>query len=211
MNERRIGALEPDKILAHLKSPRIGRQIVVFKETSSTNDRIRQAGQGGEGEGLVIFAESQSAGRGTYGRKWISTAGAGLWFSILLRSGQPLEQLPYIIQAAAVAVAEAVEEWIPGSVQIKLPNDLYLRGGKLAGFLLETSSDWGFQVLGVGINVGAAPKIPDYPTAAMEDVLPNPVPRAELAARILARFEDWYLNRCVEEWIETFRTRHERS
>jgi BirA family biotin operon repressor/biotin-[acetyl-CoA-carboxylase] ligase len=200
----RTASLKPEQISAHLCSPRIGRQIVVFRETSSTNDRIRQAGQGGEEEGLVIFAESQTAGRGTYGRKWISGPGVGLWFSILLRSQLSLEQLPLIIQAAALATAEAVEEWVPERVKIKLPNDLYLQNGKLAGFLLETSSDWGFQVLGIGINVSQAPNLPGYPAIAMEHFSTRQIPRAEFAAQILSRFEAWYLHRRVEEWTELF-------
>jgi BirA family biotin operon repressor/biotin-[acetyl-CoA-carboxylase] ligase len=199
--------LAPDDILRLLETRCIGRDVVVFKETSSTNDRIRQAGLAGAAEGLVMFADSQTAGRGTYGRKWISTPGAGLWFSILLRSTLPIDQLPLLVQIAALAVAEAVEEWLPERVDIKLPNDLYLRGGKLAGFLLESSNGWDFQVLGIGINVREAPKIPDYPTAAMEEFAARFINRNEFAARILSRFEQWYLERRPEEWASAFGSR----
>jgi len=203
--------LVSEGILARLETRSIGRDVVVLKETSSTNDRVRQAGVAGAAEGLVIFAESQTAGRGTYGRKWVSTPGAGLWFSILLRSTLTVEQLPLLLQTAALAVAEAVEEWIPEHVKIKLPNDLYLGDGKLAGVLLETSSSWDFQVLGIGINIRKAPKIPTYPSSAMEQFSTEPIPRAELAAQILSRFEYWCLDNEVEEWVKALAGRHRRA
>jgi BirA family transcriptional regulator, biotin operon repressor / biotin---[acetyl-CoA-carboxylase] ligase len=200
-------ALAREEILIRLNTRCIGRDVIIFKETSSTNDRIRQAGLSGAAEGLVIFAESQTAGRGTYGRKWISTPGAGLWFSVLLRSELPADQLLSLVQMASVAVADAVDELIPERVEIRLPNDLYVRGGKLAGFLLETSNVWSFQVLGIGINVRAAPDIPDYPTAAMEQFVANPVGRNRFAARILSFLDQWYLDRSRREWSTAFDSR----
>ena len=64
-------SLLPEMILAGLQTHTIGRDVLVFRETSSTNDRARQAGVAGAGEGLVVFAESQTGGRGTRGRKWV--------------------------------------------------------------------------------------------------------------------------------------------
>jgi BirA family biotin operon repressor/biotin-[acetyl-CoA-carboxylase] ligase len=200
-------ALARDEILIRLNTRCIGRDVIVFKETSSTNDRIRQAGLAGAAEGLVIFAESQTAGRGTYGRKWIAAPGAGLLFSVLLRSRLPVDQLPLLVRMAAVAVADAAEELLPERVEIKLPNDLYLRGGKLAGFLLETSNVWDFQILGVGINVRGAPEIPDYPTAAIEQFAANPVVRTYFAARILSLLEQCYLDQSPGEWSTAFDSR----
>jgi len=192
-------ALIPEMILARLQTNTIGRDVLVFRETSSTNDRARQAGSAGAGEGLVIFAESQTGGRGTRGRKWVSMAGDGLWFSILLRTQIPPEQWPLLVRMAAVACAEAVEKWVGQTVRIKPPNDLILDGGKLAGFLLETSNTWDFQVLGIGLNVRSAPVIDGYPTAAVEQFARGRVCRAVLAADFLNRFEYWYLKRPLAE------------
>ena len=58
-------SLIPEMIMARLQIKRIGRDVLVFRETSSTNDIARQAGTGGAEEGLVIFAESQTNGLGT--------------------------------------------------------------------------------------------------------------------------------------------------
>ena len=204
-------ALIPEMILAGLHTRTIGRDVLVFRETSSTNDRARQAGVAGAGEGLVIFAESQTAGRGTRGRKWLSTSGSGLWFSILLRTRIPSVQWPLLVQMAAVACAEVVEKWVRQTVQIKPPNDLMLGGGKLAGFLLETSNTRSFQVLGIGLNVRSAPSIDGYPTAAVERFTRVRLSRATLAADLLNNFEKWYLDRSLTEISSVFERRIQES
>ena len=196
--------LTSDAIIAGLHTSQIGRKIVVFRKTSSTNDRIRQAGVGGEAQGLVIFAESQTAGRGTHGRTWISAPGSGLWFSVLLRTQLLPVKWPLLVQMAAVATAEALQSFMSRSVQIKSPNDLVVEGAKLAGFLLETSNRWDFQVLGTGINVHSSPPIPEYPTASVVQYSAGAVGRAELAAAILNRFEEWYLNSTESELAKAY-------
>jgi BirA family biotin operon repressor/biotin-[acetyl-CoA-carboxylase] ligase len=200
-------SLLPEMILAGLQTQTIGRDVLVFRETSSTNDRARQAGVAGAGEGLVIFAESQTAGRGTRGRKWVSTAGVGLWFSILLRTRVPAAQWPLLVKMAAVACAEAIEKWVEQTVRIKPPNDLMLGDGKLAGFLLETSNTWDFQVLGIGLNVRSSPVIDGYPTTAVEQFARGRVSRAALAAELLNRFEMWYFKRTLAEMLSAFECR----
>ena len=200
-------SLVPEMILAGLKTGTIGRDVLVFRETSSTNDRARQAGSAGAAEGLVVFAENQTNGRGTYGRKWLSSPGSGLWFSILLRSRISTNQWPLLIQIAAIACADAVEKWVMHPVRIKPPNDLILGGGKLAGFLLETSNRWDFQVLGVGINVRSAPAIAGYPTSSIQQFSSGRVSRSSLAADLLTQFEDWYLRRSLAEVLFAFESR----
>jgi BirA family biotin operon repressor/biotin-[acetyl-CoA-carboxylase] ligase len=199
--------LVPEMILAGLHTTTIGRDVVVLRETSSTNDRARQAGVAGASEGLVIFAESQTAGRGTRGRKWVSSPGAGLWFSILLRVRIPVFQWPLLVQMAALACAEGVEKWVGQTVRIKPPNDLILGGRKLAGFLLETSNTWDFQVLGIGLNVRSAPIVEGYPTSAVEQFTRGPVSRSALAADLLNRFEEWYLKTSLTEISPAFERR----
>jgi BirA family transcriptional regulator, biotin operon repressor / biotin---[acetyl-CoA-carboxylase] ligase len=204
-------AVRPQGILARLTTGTIGREIYVFRETTSTNDLARRAGIGKAAEGVVFFAEQQTAGRGTRGRNWVSQPNQGLWFSILLRSSLRPDQWPALVQMAALAAVEATEQWADAPIGIKSPNDLVLAGGKLAGFLLETSNAWNFQVLGVGINVRSAPQIEAYPTSALDEFSDTPVPLAELAAEILNRFEEWYLRRSIESMASAFEARVKRT
>ena len=200
-------ALRPQSIRARLNARVIGREVYVFRETTSTNDLAKRAGTGGAAEGVVFFAEQQTAGRGTRGRTWISAAGQGLWFSILLRSILPTEQWPLLVQMAAVATADVAEKWISRRVMIKPPNDLVVGGGKLAGFLLETSNASDFQVLGIGINIRSAPQIDGYPTTALESFSDGPIHRNGLAAQILTNFEAWYSLRSLDALAEAFAAR----
>ena len=73
------------ELKSHLHSTIIGREIIVLEQTGSTNDAILQVATSDSREGLVLFAEHQTAGRGQRGNRWESAAGKGLWFSILLR------------------------------------------------------------------------------------------------------------------------------
>src|SRR6266700_6462872 len=73
------------ELQAGLASGAIGREIIVLEQTGSTNDAILQIANANSKEGLVVFAEHQTAGRDQRGNRWESAAGKGLWFSILLR------------------------------------------------------------------------------------------------------------------------------
>src|ERR1700704_269183 len=77
--------LVAEKLQADLGGAVIGREIIVLEQTSSTNDAILQIATADSNEGLVLFAEHQTAGRGQRGNRWESAPGKGLWFSILLR------------------------------------------------------------------------------------------------------------------------------
>jgi BirA family biotin operon repressor/biotin-[acetyl-CoA-carboxylase] ligase len=202
-------AVRPQSIGARLTSHTIGREVYVFRETTSTNDLVRRAGIGNAAEGVVFFAEQQTAGRGTHGRNWVSRPNQGLWFSILLRSKFSVDQWPVLVRMAALAAAESAEQWIDSRIHIKPPNDLILGDGKLAGFLLETSNAWNFQVLGIGMNVRWAPQIEGYPTSALDKFAKRPVLLAGLAAQILNRFEDWYLREPIESVDSAFEARVE--
>ena len=148
---------DPDVLRAALpEGVVVGRQVLVFEETDSTNDLAARAGEDGLPEGLTIFAESQRAGRGTSGRRWVSPPRQSLLFSVLLRpKGVPLGRWPELTFCAALAVAEAAEQVTGEAAGIKWPNDVLLGGRKVAGILLESHRRQtpGFVVIGIGLNV----------------------------------------------------------
>lgn len=134
----------------------IGREIKVYRETSSTNDIVdRIAGTGGK-EGLVVFADKQHAGRGRMGRTWVSPPGKGLWFSLLLRPELRTSAATQITIAAAASLARAIHSTTGLQVDIKWPNDLLAKDKKLAGILTEIHADIdliSYMVVGIGINL----------------------------------------------------------
>src|SRR5581483_10513940 len=117
-------ALHADDLLARLgKTKVIGRDIRVFEETTSTNDVIEKLARDQVKEGVVVFAESQSKGRGRLGRKWISPARKGLWFSILLRPAMRPAMVTQLTIAAATALFRAIQARTGLAPEIKWPND----------------------------------------------------------------------------------------
>jgi len=157
----KLDRLIADQLQAALPSALIGRQIVVLEQTGSTNDAILQVAspQGAASlvdEGLVLFAEHQTAGRGQRGNRWESPAGKGLWFSILLRPAIQLCDSRRLIVWAIEAISDVIRIEFGLEPAIKLPNDIQLNGQKVAGVLGEMRAQDKaphLAVVGIGINV----------------------------------------------------------
>lgn len=191
-------ALIADDIAASMDPhPVIGREIIVLAETDSTNDVAAQAGRNGAGEGIVIFAESQRAGRGRLDRKWTSPPGLGLLFSVLLRPTAPFARWPQLTFCAALAVAETVEALTESNVRIKWPNDVLADNRKIAGILIETHQHpEPFVVIGIGFNVlhsrtDFPPELRDVVTSLQMQNSPS-VDRRAVAASVLGRLGNLY-------------------
>src|SRR5580698_7442025 len=146
-----------DDLLARLgRTKIIGRDIRVFEQTTSTNDVIEKLARDGVREGVVVFAESQTKGRGRLGRKWISPAHKGLWFSILLRPNLRPQETTQLTVASATALRRAIVSQTRLQPEIKWPNDMLISGKKVAGILTEMSAELDrvrHVILGIGIDV----------------------------------------------------------
>src|ERR1043166_918442 len=133
--------LTADDIKARVRTRIIGSEILVFEETASTNEIVAHMERSQAKEGLVVFAESQTKGRGRHGRAWSSPRGKGLWFSVLLRPKLRASAAPRITVAASVAVAHAIRKTSGLDARIKWPNDVTLNGKKVAGILTELRAE----------------------------------------------------------------------
>lgn len=143
-----------DDLAAMLDDCPLVREILVLEKTDSTNNLAAQLGRQGAKAGLVVFAETQTAGRGRLGRKWESEPRQGLWFSLLLRPGFTMPLWTRLTIWAAVGAAAGIEAATGLRATIKWPNDVYLNGRKAAGILIESHAGMGgFAVVGIGVNV----------------------------------------------------------
>jgi BirA family biotin operon repressor/biotin-[acetyl-CoA-carboxylase] ligase len=213
---------EPDVLLADDLIARlgrtevVGRDIRVFEKTSSTNDVIEKLARDGVKEGVVVFAESQTKGRGRLGRKWISPARKGLWFSVLLRPDLRPQETTQLTVAAATALWRAIHEQTGLQPEIKWPNDILIHGKKTAGILTELSAELDhvkYVILGIGVdvNLSASEFSPDVRKTAtsLKLELGKPVLRSELATAILRELDHDYARVCggqfaavADEWEE---------
>ena len=191
-------ALDPDRIKSHLKTSRIGKKVVVYNSTASTNDIAGEYAKNKGNDGLVVLAEEQTQGRGRSGNRWVSRRGDSILCSILLtESSLGAELLPLTM---AVAVAEAIGKCAKSDAQIKWPNDIILNCKKVAGILVESRRHGRhiYYVIGIGINCHQ--RKGDFPaelqkTATSIDIETDRfTDRISLIRRLLTS---------VDHWIET--------
>jgi BirA family transcriptional regulator, biotin operon repressor / biotin---[acetyl-CoA-carboxylase] ligase len=189
--------LLPAEILAGLATKRLGRKVICFQETTSTNDRALELAARQEPEGAVVAAEHQTQGRGRRERHWHSQPGQNVLFTVLFRPSWTAEQAPLVTLLMAVAVVEGIHQATGLWARIKWPNDLLIDGAKVAGILTESQAQadrMAFAVCGVGVNVNAAPRQQvRVPATSLADLLGRPQPRVPLLRGILEAADRLYL------------------
>jgi len=183
-------------------------ELSVVAETGSTNADVVAAARAGAPEGLVVIAESQTAGRGRLDRVWQVPPRSGLMFSVLLRpTGVPPARLGWLPLLAGVALAEAVSAVAQVDAALKWPNDLLVRRPgsgeeyrKCAGILAESvAGDQPAVVLGIGLNVTQRPdELPEpadpgaYRPTSLAGVDASRADRATLVRAGLRALAGWY-------------------
>jgi BirA family biotin operon repressor/biotin-[acetyl-CoA-carboxylase] ligase len=191
--------LIPLELRAGLETRIVGRDLVYFEETDSTNLRAHELGEKGAVEGTVVVADRQTAGKGRMGRHWASPGGVNLYASVLLRPNILPIEAPRLTFLSALATARAVEEigGIPATV--KWPNDVLLGGKKVAGLLNEMSAETEgihFVILGIGVNLNMRqeqfPAELRYPATSVVLETGKPVSRAAFARALFRHLDDLY-------------------
>jgi BirA family biotin operon repressor/biotin-[acetyl-CoA-carboxylase] ligase len=191
--------LVANELQANLTSGVIGREIIVLEQTGSTNDAILQMANANSKEGLVVFANHQTAGRGQRGNRWESAAGKGLWFSILLRPKIDLANSPQLTAWAAEAVSGAIQNEFSLAPTIKPPNDVQIDGRKVAGVLVEMRAQEKaahLAIAGIGVNVNQS--LEDFPkelqsrAISLAMALGKQVDRQSFAIALLRKLDRTY-------------------
>ena len=147
----------------------IGHQIEHHSQVASTNDIAIDRGKAGAAEGTFIIAEHQTAGRGRYGRRWDASPGKCILASVVLRHRLLRDQVALPNLIGAIAIARAIRVTHELDARIKMPNDVLIRGKKVAGVLTELAYDnqhQPFFILGFGVNVNNVLK--DFPPELRE-------------------------------------------
>ncbi len=179
----------------------LGRNVVYFDSTDSTNTQASRLAADGAPEGTLVIAEHQTAGRGRLGRKWESPSGVNLYFTLILRPKIPPTDAPMITLAAAVALTKAVRALYALPAAIKWPNDMLLDFRKCAGILTEMNAEperIRHVTLGVGVDVNMSrdafpEEIRDISTSIYIE-RGEKAGRAELLRRFLSEMEAVYGN-----------------
>lgn len=200
--------LDIDRIEAARNEARIGRKIVLFQSTASTNDIAWEYAANTDNDGLCVLAESQHKGRGRRGRTWFSQPGRSILCSVLLTKTSIEAEL--LTLTAAVAVAEAINQSkhihrqaeldraARLQCRIKWPNDILIKDKKVAGILVEKQikNSRPCFVIGIGINCNqtseffAAHEL-NMPATSLAIQAGQTVDRSALVCELLKQLENW--------------------
>ena len=211
----------PDVLLAaevenELNCQLIGKSVVSFPETDSTNVQARRLAENGALEGTVVIADRQSAGRGRLGRRWESPLGVNLYCSVILRPEIPVHQAPQLTFLSAVAVAETLNSICHLSAEVKWPNDILVNGAKISGLLNEMSAETEkihFVILGIGINLNmTADQFPEelnYPATSALIETGKTIDRQKFLQTFI-QYLDGYYSEFIQEGFIPIRRRWEK-
>ena len=190
--------------------------IVVLDIVGSTNDFVRDRYAAGGCQGLVVFAEQQTAGRGRRGKTWHSPPGANIYCSVGWQCQGALASFSGLSLAVGAMLAESVAAHLDIQLQLKWPNDLFYQERKLGGVLVELlgEQDGGHNaVIGFGLNVRMGRDdegIIERPGTDLATASGSEVDRNSLAAKILGKLVSGLteINHSgMPKWLEAWRHR----
>ena len=198
----------PDTIAAQevqsrLQTRWIARPVRYFAEIPSTNQYAKQIAEEDAPEGTLVVADNQTRGKGRAGRSWECEPGVAVAMTLLLRPKLPPEQISMVTLVMGMAVCSAIQELYGLDAGIKWPNDVVWNGRKICGILTEMNAEIhqvAYIVIGVGINVNNThfPEELAEKAVSLKMALGHNINRAELIARCMKRFEEYY-----ETFLET--------
>ena len=191
------------ELLSRRKTKWIGLDTFCYEIIDSTNAQAKRLAEEGYGNGTLIVADHQNAGRGRRGRSWESPAGTSISMTVLLKPDIEPNNASMITLVAALAVAKAITRLTGADAGIKWPNDIVMNGKKVCGILTEMSVQFdhvNYIVVGIGINVSTEcfpEEIQDIATSLRLET-GKLISRAELIEAVWEYFEEDY-----ERYLQT--------
>ncbi len=190
----------PEKFQEGLKTKLFGKYLFFSREVASTNDWAKELEALGAPEGTVVMAETQTAGRGRFGRRWFSPKG-GLWFSLILKPMLRPEETVKLVFLASLAATETLRGLYGLKAETKWPNDVLVDGRKVCGILSEmktTGERVECAIIGVGVNANFdvestfSQELKAYATS-LQTLLGKQVALEELFRVLLEKMESFYM------------------
>ena len=141
---------------------------------------------------VVVTTEYQMTGRGRRGQPWLSPFGANLMFSFGAWLPQQDVFRPFSLQVGLL-LAQTLSSMFSVPCQLKWPNDLWLDDQKCAGILVELQSFQGHTalIIGIGLNVNAAPTGVTQPVTTLSHHLNRRLHRAPILIELVHRLHHW--------------------
>ena len=194
----------------NLQTHLLGKKIIYYTVTDSTNDDIWELFEEGATPGLIVIADNQKKGKGQRGNVWFSKPGHGIICSFLL--SQELENLNSNLYSLVIPIGiiNGIHKLLNIELNIKWPNDIYFKDKKIGGILIETKrkEEEVFFNIGIGINVNE--NLEDFPeelqdtAESIKIISGKPVQRELLLAYILNDIDKLLRNLNLDNLINTY-------
>ena len=186
-------------IRSKLTTAFVGKQLKILPVVNSTNQYLKELDATGISDGFVVIADEQEQGKGRRSRSFVSEKGEGIYLSILLKFDGRQKDIRLLTICTAVAVSKAIENICSINAGIKWVNDVFCNGKKISGILTEATLSAELQeldsvIIGIGINTGEVPKELQSIATSIQKETGKKGLRNELAAEVLNRFEEVYLD-----------------
>lgn len=205
--------LSKNELESRMKTKWVGKRVVYFDETGSTNADARREADNDAPCGTLVVADCQKSGKGRRGRSWQSPAGTDIYMSLLLKPTFSPDIASMLTLVTAISVAEGIHQVTGLEAKIKWPNDIVVNRKKVCGILTEMNAERDFihyVVVGVGINVNMddfAEEIKDMATSLKLE-LGTDVSRAELIPVVMECFEANFELFCREKNLSALKERY---
>ena len=168
-------------------------KVIMFEAVGSTNSEMLDLAKSNSVNRTLCFSEFQYAGRGRRGRKWVSPYGRNLALSIGFETERPISTVSGLSLVAGLAIADTLKSLGIFNVRLKWPNDLIVKGIKLAGILVELLEKENSRavVVGVGVNVDISDREEKLIDQAITDVRSEgiKISRTQLLCELVASVE----------------------
>lgn len=210
------GSVLSETVIRNYLTKNFKRDIHILDSVDSTNNYAKKLASEGVGNGALVTAETQTAGKGRTGRSFCSPAGGSIYMSVILRPNIDMHSSQLITSCIAAAAAEAVDRICGTDVKIKWVNDLFLNGKKICGILTEASINFengglDYAVAGIGINLKSvkqtfSAELLDTVTSIEDEtgIMPE---RSRLIAEILNNIDRYMENIEKKSFLEEYRRR----
>jgi len=151
--------LLPWEVAQNLNTEFLGKRVYYFDTIDTTQNFAMKIASMSNENGTVVISKKQTGGRGRMKRKWKSPAG-GIWMSIILHPKFDVSYATLVSIATSLALCIAIEKTLKIKPELKWPNDITIKGKKVAGVLVDTSiisNEIENMILGIGINFKIKP------------------------------------------------------
>ena len=161
-----------------------------FKKVKSTNNTAIRIIKNYNLKNGMVISESQTNGKGQYGKKWISHKG-NLFISFFHELKNINMSLSALTKINCLLVKKALEKYYKKKITFKKPNDLLINKNKISGILQEviSKSDNKYLIVGIGINLIKSPKIINYPTTNLFNLLNKRINKKIIENELKVLFE----------------------